>query len=412
MSAYACEPNKGSEPGVGWGMAQLMAKYHDVWVLTRANNYSAIQAHLDLHPSNTLHFVYFDLPSWLRWWKRGAKGVQLYYYLWQVGIYFIARRLQRTVPFDIVHHITFGRFWSPSLISLLPVPFIWGPVGGGESSPTAFWKTFGWKGVCYEVVRDCARWFGKHDPLVRLTAKQSVLALATTDETAEQLRKLGCRNVRTVTQCSIHKDLFRKLSTLPAQESQTVRFISIGRPLHWKGFSLAIKAFAASRLNNAEYWLILNGGDAQPLELLVETLGIQDRVRIIRRLPTLDAVYSALGECHVLIHPALHEAFGNVVLEGMAAGKPVICLDLGGPSTQVTQETGIKIPAHTTEQVVQELSAAMIKLAKDSTLRKQMRNAALDRVAFEYVADQVGQKLNSFYTEVRHSFHVKSQQSL
>ena len=178
MSAYACEPNKGSEPGVGWGVAQLMAKHHEIWVLTRANNYRAIQAYLDVHPCSTLHFVYFDLPPWLRWWKRGGWGVQLYYYLWQVGIYFIARRLHRTVSFDILHHVTFGRFWTPSLISLLPIPFIWGPVGGGESAPKSFWKTFGWQGICYEIVRDCARWLGKHDPLVRLTARRSVMALA------------------------------------------------------------------------------------------------------------------------------------------------------------------------------------------------------------------------------------------
>ena len=38
MSAYACEPGKGSEPGVGWAVALEMARYHDIWVITRANN--------------------------------------------------------------------------------------------------------------------------------------------------------------------------------------------------------------------------------------------------------------------------------------------------------------------------------------------------------------------------------------
>ncbi len=43
MSAYACEPGKGSEPEVGWQWAMRMARFHDVTVLTRANNRAAIE---------------------------------------------------------------------------------------------------------------------------------------------------------------------------------------------------------------------------------------------------------------------------------------------------------------------------------------------------------------------------------
>ena len=43
LSAYACEPNKGSEPGVGWSLAIEMSKHHNVWVITRDNNKSAIE---------------------------------------------------------------------------------------------------------------------------------------------------------------------------------------------------------------------------------------------------------------------------------------------------------------------------------------------------------------------------------
>ena len=44
LSAYACEPGRGSEPGVGWNWAiALAALGHDVWVLTRANNRDRIE---------------------------------------------------------------------------------------------------------------------------------------------------------------------------------------------------------------------------------------------------------------------------------------------------------------------------------------------------------------------------------
>ena len=46
ISAYACEPNKGSEPEVGWQWALQMARYHDVTVLTRSNNRAGIEKEL------------------------------------------------------------------------------------------------------------------------------------------------------------------------------------------------------------------------------------------------------------------------------------------------------------------------------------------------------------------------------
>ena len=42
ISAYACEPGKGSEPGV-WNFSKEMAKHHDLWVLTRLNNREIIE---------------------------------------------------------------------------------------------------------------------------------------------------------------------------------------------------------------------------------------------------------------------------------------------------------------------------------------------------------------------------------
>jgi hypothetical protein len=50
MSAYACEPGKGSEPGVGWRWAiETAALNHEVWVITRTNNKAAITAGVAQH---------------------------------------------------------------------------------------------------------------------------------------------------------------------------------------------------------------------------------------------------------------------------------------------------------------------------------------------------------------------------
>ena len=67
LSAYACEPGKGSEPAVGWMWAtELAAAGHEVWVLTREANRSSIEAVIPPLNADRLHFHYCDLPHWAR----------------------------------------------------------------------------------------------------------------------------------------------------------------------------------------------------------------------------------------------------------------------------------------------------------------------------------------------------------
>ncbi len=402
VSAYSCEPGRGSEPGVGWNVVRELAKYHEVWVLTRPDESGAvIEAELSQNPVPNLHFVYFTLPVWASGWRWGSTGaMQLHYYFWQIHAYFVGRRLHREIGFDLVHHVTFVKYSSPSFLSLLPVPFIWGPVGGGESSPKAFWQDFSIRGKIYETVRDLARWIGEQDPFVRLTAQQSVLTQATTEDTAKRLHKIGARNVQMSSQIGLSEEEIAHLAKHAMPDTCPVRFISIGRLLHWKGFHLGLRAFAQADLpSNAEYWLLGDGPEQSRLQALAEELGIASRVKFWSELPRDEALHK-LGECVALVHPSLHDSGALVCLEAMAAGRPVICLDLGGPRVQVTPETGFKIPAHTPAQVVHDLAEAMAYLVKDSDLQKRMGRAGQKRVSEVYSWESKGQSLVQLYEEI------------
>jgi hypothetical protein len=160
LSAYACEPNKGSEPGVGWNWAlALVRRGHMVWVVTRKNNQVSIELELaklgETYVSN-LHFFYYDLPSWATWWKKARRGVHLYYLLWQWGAYQLAKKKHSTQTFELVHHITFVSVRQPSFMGNLKIPFIFGPVAGGEHAPWPLRNGFGWQGWLKDLVRDFA----------------------------------------------------------------------------------------------------------------------------------------------------------------------------------------------------------------------------------------------------------------
>lgn len=400
VSAYACEPDVGSEPGVGWKIVREIARGHEVWVITRSNNRLLIERELARDPAPGLHFRYFDLPAWARWWKRGQRGVQLYYYLWQIGVYFVARRLCREVGFDVTQHATFVKYWSPSLLALLPVPFVWGPVGGGESAPRAFWRDFGLRGKAYESLRDLARWTGEHDPLVRLSARRSTLALATTEQTAARLRALGAGEVRLLSQLGASKGELERLGRLGghAPDANPVRFISIGRLLHWKGFHLGLRAFARMDLPDTEYWIVGNGPEERRLRALAEGLGVADRVEFLGNL-SREEVFRRLGECAVLVHPSLHDSGGMVCLEALGSGRPVVCLDLGGPAVQVTAETGFKAPARDPERAVEGLAEAMSTLARRHDERKRMGVAARRRVEEHFSWQHRGEQIRGYLEE-------------
>lgn len=383
VSSYACMPNVGSEPAVGWNMVQVLSKRHQVWVITREDNRPFIEAELIANPCPGAYFIYYDLPPWARWWYKEKRGLQLHYYLWQIGIYFIAKKLHREIGFDLMHHVTYCRYWNPSFISQLPVPFIWGPVGGGESTPKALSKAYTFREKIHETVRNLARCLGERDRFVKITAQRSTFACATTEETASRLRLLKAKEVKVVEQCGLQQEEIDFLHNLPSAASSPIRFISIGRLLHWKGFQLGLQALALAGLQEAEYWIVGEGPYQKSLRQQADKLGISSQVKFWGWL-SRDETWLKLAECHVLVHPSLHESGGLVCLEAMAAGRPVVCLNLGGPGMMVTEKTGFKIAAGCVPETVNKLAETMIVLAKNPDLRISMGKAGQERIKETY----------------------------
>jgi glycosyltransferase involved in cell wall biosynthesis len=400
LSAYACEAGRGSEPGVGWNIAWELAKYHEVWVLTRPDDgRPAIEAFLADNPNSNLHFVYFTLPLIGGFWKLGSIAFVLHYYLWQVQAYFVARKLHQRIGFDVAHHVTFVRYSTPSFISLLPIPFVWGTVGGGEMAPAPFWKDFSGRAKVYEILRLLAHRVGELDPFTRITAQRSRVVRVTTEDTAKRLRLLGAKQAEIVPETSLPIEEIEQLGQCPMPDSTKLHFISMGRLLHWKGFYLGIRAFAAANIPDAEYWILGDGPEMQNFQQLAEGLGVGDRVKFWGKLPRTETL-ERLGECHVLVHPSLHDSGGWVCLEGMAAGRPILCLDLGGPGVQVTAEAGIKVSASTPEQAIVELAKEMCFLADNPDLRTRMGMAGRQLVRDHYNWQAKGQEISDLYNRI------------
>ena len=379
LSAYACEPEKGSEPGVGWHWTIELARLgHEVDVITRSNNRDSIEKALADIPITGLHFHYYDLPSWGNWWKQGNRGIQLYYRLWQHGAYHVAKRLAYNVQFDLVHSLTFGNFRQPSFMCRLGLPFVIGPVGGGEVTPALLRGSYPAIPAFKEMLREISIKLAFLDPAVRAMYRQATLVFCKTWDTLAIL-PASCREKSRV-QLEIGVEPHRIRCEVMARAA-SADFLYAGRLVYMKGIHLALEAFSILRQDwpNATFTIIGTGPNETPLKRLSATLGLRNSVRWLGWIP-YDEMW--LQYCHytAFVFPSLHDSSGNVILEALSQALPVICLDTGGPGEILSPSCGIIIPVknRSKAEVVRDLATAMRNLADNNELRNQMGRRAVE----------------------------------
>ncbi len=404
LSAYACEPGKGSEPEVGWMWAtELAAAGHEVWVITRAANRRAIEACDGPRRLPSLHFVYFDLPQWLRRWKRGNRGVHWYYALWQWGAYRMARRLVKRIRFDRVQHVTFVGLRAPSFMGLLGVPFVLGPVSGGERVPRPLRRGMSRAAYLREWVRDVANRATRLDPLMRHSFRKAERILLATPESRALVPQAFHHKCEVQLGVGLSREYLGWTGPRTQPHGPALRLLYAGRLLEWKGVDLALRAVRAVRDRGvAVRFTIVGHGPAEPaLRQLAADLVLHDVVRWLKWLPQpeLEQHYSLHD---ALLFPSLRDSGGMVVLEALAHGLPVVCTDRGGPGTIVTERCGrvVATAARRKDEVVNGLADALSELAGDRALLKKLGRAARTR-AWDFDFHHVVTRIHPAYTSER-----------
>jgi len=380
LSAYACEPGKGSEPGVGWHWAIEIARLgHEVHILTRPKSVAVIERDLaelvGLHLN--IHIHDYDLPHWARWWHKGLRGIHFHYLLWQWFAYRHARKLHAREGFDLVHHITFGVYRHPSFMGGLGIPFIFGPIGGGEYLPPALLRSAPRNAKIYEFLRSAANRIAAVDPLVRSTFHHASLILCKTQETMAAVPLRMRKKCICLVEVGIDPALLAKF---PSAGSERPQFLFAGRLVYWKGIHLIFHALKQVRqdIPDAKLTIVGVGKDRTWLQAMAQHCGVDDSVEWTGWIPQ-EKLIQLYGRYTAFVFPSLHDSSGNVVVEAIAQGVPVICLDLGGPGAILPENCGFKIAARecTEEQVVAALADAMRELACDSVLRREIAANAL-----------------------------------
>jgi glycosyltransferase involved in cell wall biosynthesis len=329
--AYACEPDKGSEPGAGWNWARALATLDQTYVITRSNNAEVIERWLPLiSERDQLTFIFVDLPGWARSWKKGRRGHRLYYLLWQIAAMRRAmRERDEGVGFDTAWHLTIANLWMGSLAPFAGKRFVLGPVGGGAALPLRLMPVLGFRGAIFELGRGLVTTVARYvNPLARLAWRRAEVILVQNPETRAWLPKRH-RHKATVFPNALLAvpEVTQVARTADQSAPPTMLFAGMLLPL--KGVGLAISAVELL----PEWRLIIcgSGPDETRLRRIVARRKLLDRVEFRGWVSREELMRVMNEEAHVFVFPSLHDQAGFAVAEATAAGLPTVCLNRGGP---------------------------------------------------------------------------------
>ncbi len=435
ITAYAVNPYKGSEDGIAWNIIEQMSRHNQVIAITRENNQTAIDNYINTHPKKVeshLQFEYFDLPSWMRFWKKGSRGALLYHYLWHLAVVFFIWRKQ--FVFDLAHHLNFNNDWTPSFLWLLGKPFVWGPIGHHPKIPTAYIRPYGTKAVLLEQIKWWVKkCFWTFDPFLKITKWKAQKIIALNSSVREVLNIKGDKLV-VIPAAGTERpvDSFREMNSLQPpltkrgsilrnkildrkKDSHKKKFtiLSIGRLVALKGFDITIDAFAKfyntlpeTEKENAQLVLIGKGPQKKLIDQRIDYYDLP--LNSILYFDWMDR--AALSEYYraaqVFFFPS-HEGAGMVVPEALSYGLPVLCFDNVGPGELMNKRCGISIPYSHRTTSIQAFSDALRKLYFNIDYRNTLATNAFQRFEEQFTWEGKGLAIQELYEEVLLRGHLQ-----
>ncbi len=400
LSAYACEPNKGSEQGVGWGWAVELSKYHEVWVMTRDNNEPTISAYMREHSEYTipnLHFLYVGLPKKLTFWKKGNRGIRLYNMLWQWKAAKVAKEYHKKIGFDIVQHVTFVSYTQATYMYKLGIPFIWGPVSGGENIPRQIHIDLNRKEWILERVRLFSQRVCLFVPSIRNTMKYAKYILVATEETKNKIPKKYLD--KTIVVPAIGLDYATDIRVREDSENN-IKIIMAGRLIYWKAFDIGVKAFLKLRkkLSNVELHILGEGNQKERLmKIAGEELG---RSIFFEKRVSHDEIFDFYSGFDIFLNTTLRDSGCMAMMEAISIGIPAIAIATGGPALLLGKDDFCSVKPLNYDYCVSKIAEILECLVGNSELRKRIAQQQKERVDCIYLMNCKYEKLKTLMDSI------------
>lgn len=379
LMAYECSPYRGSECAVGWGRLLGAAKVAETHVVTSETNYAALERACEegLLPPN-VHFHHPAPDAKLRKLEKKpvlfAYNYQAYHH-WQVLARQLIHDLHRREAFDLVHQVNVCTFREPGYGHTLKIPFVWGPMGGTQNFPARFLPTLSPKEALKEGLRGVANHYALRKPRVGKAARQATKLFVANSTNVRDFTAVFKKVPELLLETGLHEVIEPDRSRFRRRITDAKNRSPLPLRLLWSGELQTRKALPvllrALRLLPVEIeWRLDVLGDGPLRERWVsqtKEMGLASRVRFLGRLPFEEAT-AYMQVADLFCFSSLRDTSGNVVLEALAAGVPVVCFDHQGASDMVNASCGVKLPIDTPRKAYRDWANTIAQLARDGEL--------------------------------------------
>lgn len=404
VSCFACNPTKGSEPGMGANWVLQLARHHELWVLTDATEQCdiALADYLEQHCpelKSSIHII--GIPH--QRFRLGEKLWEPFFYYWtyrswQWNAYREAQRLLQQIDFDLAHQLNMIGYREPGYLWKLPAAFIWGPIGGHAQMPWRFLSSLGFRGAIHYGVRNILNWIQMRTSVrVRSAIRRADVLVAATHVDAHSIRNIHQRNAVLLNeQGAVHS------AKTPRTQEQAVarplRVVWCGRFIALKALPLGLKAVHRARSQaRLEFHVIGDGNCAMRWKQIASDQGLDDICYWHGQLPHSD-VLNVMATCDVMLFTSLQEGTPAVVLEAIQLALPVVCHDSCGFGAVVDETCGIKVPVFNSQQSIEGFANALVRLNNEVGLVQRLAKGAIRR-AQELSWERKAQDMLALYRE-------------
>jgi len=400
LSAYACLPNAGSEPGLGWNWMIRLSRLYDVWLITEENeSASVLRKYIPTNCPNEAPWIHVVGIPRNRFGERISR--HFFYYLtyrwWQQEAFAKAKELNDEHRFDLVHQLNMIGFREPGYLWKLNIPFIWGPVGGLINFPYSYISVLSISARWEIITKNILNSFQKKIAIRPRTAgKFANLVFAANSGMQKEIEKNF--NIKAICLHETGANLVDKVMPIDRYADRPLRIVWCGGHFPRKMLDFALKIiYVASKKVRIEFHVMGRGTDSAIHK--AKELKISEGVCHWHGTLTHSAVQKLMQESDILLFTSLVEGTPHVVLESLSLGRPVLCFDTSGQGDLIDDTCGMKVPVTNPEESIELFSDHIQKIAKNRTILFQKSVGAIKK-AKDLSWDNLIGKVAKYYDSI------------